>query len=316
MGVDEERDGVELTNLDQQLFDDAGATKREFVDYLDRVSDRIVPALAGRPLSVIRARPGGDTFMQKNLPRHAPDFIRTVTLWAETSKRDVTYAVCDSRKTLLWFANQRAVEFHPALATVDHPDRVTHLVIDLDPPSGSDFSLVVKAAVAVRAVLDQNGLSGAVKTSGSEGIHVFVPINESVTPADAAAATRALAAQTAALAPSVATTAFLKEDRAGKVFIDSTRVGGSTVVAAYSPRVRPGVPVSFPVGWDELGSVSPSDFTIRTAAALLGERDPWSEQMPRAQSLPDELVAAGQEIPVARVEAMHEGRRRKRGAKK
>ena len=307
---------MSFTNLDQPLFDDAGATKRDFVAYLDRVSDRIIPVLRDRPLSVIRARPGGENFMQKNLPKYAPATIRRVTLWAESSKRDVTYAVCDDRPTLLWFANQRAVEFHPALGTVEHPDHITHLVVDLDPPAGSDFSVVVRAAHVVRAALDSSGLSGAVKTSGAKGIHVFVPIGTDVTPEDAAAATRALAERAVAVNPKIATTAFLKEDREGKVFVDATRVGASTVVAAYSPRIRPGVPVSFPVSWDALDDIAPGDFTIRTAPGLLGDADPWAAAMPAPQPLPDDLIAEGHAIPVARVQAMHEGKRRKRSRPK
>src|SRR2546423_457728 len=95
--VGESRGGVELTNLDQPLFDGADATKRDLVDYLDRVSDRILPALRGRPLSVIRVHRGQEAFMQKNVPKYTPDRVKTVTLWAETSKRDVSYALCDVR---------------------------------------------------------------------------------------------------------------------------------------------------------------------------------------------------------------------------
>jgi DNA primase len=114
----------------------------------------------------------------------------------------------------------------------------------------------------------------------------------------------------------VATTAFIKEDREGKVFLDSTRAGGATVVAAYSPRVRPGLPVSFPLDWDELADVTPADFTVRTALERLGDADPWRERMPQPQELPADLLAEGHAIPIARVQAMHEGKRRKRAREK
>src|ERR671923_62909 len=198
MGGNEIRDGVTLTNLDEPLFEGANATKRDLVDYVDAVSDRLIAVLFDRPLSVIRVVRGGPPFMQKNVPKYKPEWVRTVSLWAETSQRTVSYALCNDRRTLLWFANQRAVEYHPTLVTAERPDRMTHLRLD----------------------------------------------------------------------PAVATTAFIKEDRGGKVFVDSTRAGGATVVAAYSPRVRPGVPVSFPVGWDELDRVVPADFTVHTAAGL------------------------------------------------
>jgi DNA ligase D len=310
--ADETRDGVKLTNLDEPLFEGAGATKRDLVDYLDRVSERLIPELRDRPLSVIRVTRGQAPFMQKNVPKYTPEWVATIPLWAEASKRTVTYALCNDRRTLLWFGNQRAIEYHPTLGRVDRLDRATHLVLDLDPPSGEAFTQAVRAAHLVRQALAGAGLVGAVKTSGAKGVHVFVPIDESATNEDAAAATRAIAKRAEQLDPGTATTAFLKDDREGKVFVDSTRAGGATVVAAYSPRARPGVPVSFPVAWDDLDQVAPGDFTILTAPELLGDRNPWAEALPAAQRLPPDLVAEGHEIPVARVAAMHEGKRRAR----
>ncbi|RJL19506.1 DNA polymerase domain-containing protein [Bailinhaonella thermotolerans] len=309
MAEDEVRDGVSLTNLDQVLFDGSGAVKRDLVDYLDAVRDRLLPVLRGRALSVVRARPGQPPFMQKNLPKYAPEWIPTVSAWADASRRTVTYALCEDRRTLLWFANQRAVEYHPALAREGHP---THMVIDIDPPEGGGFSLVARTAHVVRRALDDSGLAGAVKTSGAKGVHVFVPVPEGTGAEDLAAATRALAARAERIDPELTTTAFIREDRGGKVFLDSTRAGGATVVAAYSPRIRPGAPVSFPVAWEDLDGVSPGDFTIRTVPGLLGSGDPWAELMPPARPLPADLVEEGHTIPVARVQAMHEGKRRAR----
>jgi DNA ligase D-like protein (predicted polymerase) len=268
--------------------------------------------VADRPLSVIRIHRGQEAFMQKNVPKYTPEWVRTVKLWAEASKRDVSYALCNDRPTLLWFANQRAVEYHPTLIRVDDPDHPTHLVLDLDPPGPDAFSMAVRAAHLVRDALSALGLDGAVKTTGAKGLHVYVPLADRVSLDDAAAATRAIAARVERLDPDIATTAFMKEDRNGKVFIDSTRVGGATVAAAYSPRVRPGVPVSFPVAWSDLDDISPRDFTIHTALDHLGEGDPWVAHMPAPQQLSADLVAEGHGIPVARVQAMHEGKRRAR----
>jgi DNA ligase D len=307
----EERDGVTLTNLDQPLFDEAGATKRDLVDYLDAISGPIIAELTQRPLSVIRVLRGQDPFMQKNVPKYTPPWVRTVTLWAESSRREVSYALCDDRRTLLWFANQRAIEYHPTLARVDQLGRPTYLVLDIDPPSADAFGLAVQAAFLVRQALADLGLAGAVKTSGAKGVHVLVPIEDTGSE-DAAAATRAIAARAERLDPELTTTAFIREDRAGKVFLDSTRAGGATVVAAYSPRVRPATPVSFPVAWDDLDGVSPRDFTVRNAAALITERTSWAAMLPQPQRLAADLVAEGHEIPIARVQAMHEGKRRAR----
>ena len=309
---DESRDGVALTNLDQPLFDGADATKRDLVEYLDAVRDRIIPVLEDRPLSVIRVHRGQEAFMQKNVPKYTPEWVPTVQVWAEASKREVSYALCNDRRTLLWFANQRAIEYHPTLVRHERADHTTHLVLDLDPPDVDAFGMAVRVAHLVRQALADVGLEGAVKTSGAKGMHVFVPIDERATLEDSAAATRAIAARAAALDPEIATTAFIKEDRGGKVFVDSTRAGGATVIAAYSPRVRPGVPVSFPIDWDDLDRVTPADFTIHTALDQLADRDPWADHMPAPQTLGTALIEEGHAIPIARVQAMHEGKRRAR----
>jgi len=309
--VGETRDGVELTSLDGPLTDDQAVTKRQLVDYLDAVRDRILPVLTGRALSVVRVRPGQPAFMQKNLPKYAPEWINTASVWAEASHRQVAYPLCDDRRTLLWLANQRAVEYHPTLMLHGsrHP---SHLVLDLDPPADGAFQAVVATARLVERALAEAGLAGALKTSGSKGLHIFVPLVDGVEPEDAAAATRALGARAAALDPTFATTAYIKQDREGKVFMDSTRSGGATVVAAYSPRVRAGFPVSYPLAWTEVDGVVPADFTVVNALERLGDADPWRELMPAPQTLPADLVQEGHAIPVARVAAMHEGKRRAR----
>jgi DNA ligase D-like protein (predicted polymerase) len=307
----EQRDGVDLTNLDEPLSPNAGATKRDLVDYLDAVADRILPGLADRPLTVLRVLRGREPFMQKNVPKYTPDWVRTVSMWAEASRREVRYALCDDRRTLLWLANQRAVEYHPTLGLADNIYRPTHLVLDLDPPD-DDFAKVVAVAQLVHQALTDSGLTGAVKTSGAKGVHIFVPIDDTTPVDNVAASTRALAARAEAIDPSIATTAFIMEDRGGKVFVDATRAGGATVAAAYSPRLRPGTPVSFPLEWSELDRINPRDFTVHTAPRALDGRIPWAESMSPPQRLPSDLIEFGRTIPVARVAAMHEGKRRAR----
>jgi bifunctional non-homologous end joining protein LigD len=305
-------DELRLTNLDEPLFEQSGATKRDLVEYLDAVNEQLLGELRDRPLSVMRALRGQKPFMQKNVPKYAPSWVQTVTIWAERSKRDVAYALCNDRSTLLWFANQRAVEYHPTLFRGGESDfHQTHLVLDIDPPPGAGFDVVVRTAELVRQALTGAGLAGAVKTSGAKGAHIFVPLAQPATAEEIAAATRALAARAAGIDPDVATTEYVVADRGGKVFIDGTRAGGASVVAAYSPRIRPGTPVSFPVGWDELDRVAPGDFTIHTVPGLIGDRNPWAEHLSEPQPLPEELIEEGRAIPIARVAAMHEGKRRR-----
>jgi bifunctional non-homologous end joining protein LigD len=308
---EQERHGVRLTNLDQPLFADAGATKRDLVDYLDAVADRFVPVLAGRALSVVRVLRGQAPFMQKNLPAYAPASIPTLDVATQDGKRVVHYPVCDDRETLLWFANQRAVEYHPTLYRGHAFDAPTYLVVDLDPPAGSDaFARAVQGALLVRQALSDVAMTALVKTSGAKGVHVVVPLVPGQSAMDVAAATRAIAVRAERLDPKLTTTAFVVEERGGKVFLDATRAGGATVAAAYSPRVRAGVPVSFPLAWDDLAGATPAEFTVATVPQLLGDADPWTALMPPQQVLDRGLVEEGHTIPVARVAAMHAGKRR------
>jgi len=310
MATGEERDGVRLSSLDAALGDGLAVTKRDLVDHLDAFADRLVPLLAGRPLTITRVRPGAAPFVQRDVPKGAPDWVRTVPTWSDRARREVHQVVCDDRRTLLWLANQRAVEFHVPFSAVG-AEEPTGLVMDLDPPDGADFDLVVATALLCRRALADAGLTAAVKTSGSTGVHVVVPVHGS--PAeDVAAATRALAARTERLDPSIATTRYVLAERGGRVFVDSTRSGRGTIAAAYSPRVRPGLPVSAPVGWEDLGGIGPRDVTVRTAGERFGDADPWAAALPEPQELPADLVAEGRTIPVARVAAMHEGKRRAR----
>ena len=285
-------------------------TKRDLVDHVDAFADRLVPLLAGRPLTIKRVRPGAEPFIQRDVPRGAPEWVRTVPTWSDRAHREVHQVLCEDRRTLLWLANQRAVELHVPFSRVGE-EEPTGLVLDLDPPDGADFDVVVRTARLARQALADAGLSAAVKTSGSTGLHVVVPVHGS-SAEDVAAATRALAARTERLDPELATTVYVVADRGDRVFVDSTRSGRGTIAAAYSPRVRPGLPVSTPVDWDALDDVRPREVTVRTARDRIGAGDPWAQALPEPQLLPADLVAEGHTIPVARVAAMHEGKRRAR----
>ncbi|GHE13771.1 DNA polymerase domain-containing protein [Klenkia taihuensis] len=307
-------DEVRFSSLDDELGDGLGVTKRALVEHYDAFADRLVPLLSGRPLTMVRIRPGAAAFVQRDIPKGAPDWVRTVATWSDRTRREVHQVLVEDRRTLLWLANQRAVELHvPFSPVVDGAfAEPTGLVLDLDPPEDGDFAQVVAVARLAREALAAAGLAGAVKTSGSSGLHVVVPVCGS-SHEDVAAATRALAARTAALDPAVATTEYVVADRGGRVFVDSTRSGRGTIAAAYSPRARPGLPISAPVAWDDLDGVTPRGVTVADAAARI-TGDPWADSMPAPQELPADLVAEGHTIPVARVAAMHEGKRRRKAA--
>lgn len=263
--------GVELTRGDKLLWPELGVTKREYLEYLDAVADRMLPGLRERPLTLVRAPDGVDNhrYYQKDAPSYAPGWIRTVTIAAESAGRDVRYVVCRDRRTLLWLGNQAAIEFHPALIRTSRLDRPDVLVFDIDPPSGA-FAEAVEVARAVHVMLDAHGLPHGLKTSGAKGLHVFVPLERRHTGEQVRQAGFALATEVVQRIPDLATLEFRKRDRGGRVFLDVTRNGGGqTVVAAYSPRVLPTGTVSFPITWKDLRDIRPEDFTIRTVPGLL-----------------------------------------------
>ncbi|HWC31840.1 MAG TPA: non-homologous end-joining DNA ligase [Actinomycetota bacterium] len=283
---------VRFTNLEKELWPKSGVSKGELVAYLDAVRHAVLPHLRERPLSVIRFHGEDDRgFFQKDLPKYAPDWVKSVRMYAPSAKRHVRYPLCNDRRTLLWFANQRAVELHAALARRDKPDRPTDLVLDIDPPAGA-FDRAAEVARLLRAVLADLGLAARLKTSGGKGLHVIVPLRRTHTFDDVRAASLAVAHRAEQRAPDLVTTEISKKKRGGRVLIDWTRSQpAQTLIAPLSPRGRPGLPVSFPVAWDELSSVDPRDFTIATVPRIVGDGDPWTELSPPPQSLPRTLTA-------------------------
>ena len=305
-----ERAGVELTHLDEPLFDGAGATKRDLIDYLDAVAGLILPELRDRPLSVIRVRAGQRPFMQKNVPDYAPPWMRTVTLWAESSKREVRYALCDDRRTLLWLANQRAVEYHPTLYLAGRMDRPTYLVLDIDPPSGGEFGHAVAAARLVRQALAEPGWPARSRPAGPRGCTCTCRSTR-------AATTRPRPPGPSPCAPNASTRAWpprRSSSPTGKARCSSTRPG-RTAPPWPPPTARgpgPGYRSRSRCRWDDLDAVTPADFTVRTVAA--GRHGAAAVGGPAARTAAAEpgLVAEGHAIPIARVQAMHEGKRRAR----
>ncbi len=285
--------GVEPSNLGKVFWPDDGLTKGDLLAYMEAVAPFVLPALRGRPLTVIRFPDGVGkfSFYQKDTPKYAPEWIRTVTLPAYGAKKDVRYTVCDSKRTLLWLANQAAVELHPWLSRTDRIERPTHLVMDIDPPEG-DFARAVDVALLVRDALAEAGVRAAAKTSGSKGVHVYVPLQRRYAYGEVRRASNRLADRVAETVPDLVTTAFRKAEREGRVFLDTGRnAPGAHTVAVYSPRARPSAPVSFPVPWEKLRSVHPADFTITNVPAILErEGDVWSEEMPSPQTLPAALT--------------------------
>jgi DNA ligase D len=286
---------VEVTRPDKLLWPALGVTKRAYVDYLGAVADRMLPWLRDRPLSVIRAPDGveGERYFQKNTPKYAPPWIRTVTIPAPSAKRDVAYTVCNDAASLAWLGNQAALEFHPAPVRRDRLERPDLLVVDIDPPEDA-FDAAVEVAFLVLEVLDDLGLNTLTKTTGGKGLHVVVPIVRHVSAERLRHAATRLTAIVTERRPDLVTAEFRKADRKGRVMLDPSRNGtGATLVAPYSPRARTEGTVSFPVMPDQLRSIAPDDFTVATVPEHLDDAAPslWVEAASRwRQRLPASLL--------------------------
>jgi bifunctional non-homologous end joining protein LigD len=281
--------GVEISNRDKVFWPDDGLTKGDLLDYFDSVAPFILPFLRDRPLTVIRYPDGigGFSFYQKNTPKYAPGWVKTVKLPSPGSRRgDVSYVLCNSKRTLMWLVNQAAIEFHPWLSRNDRIERPDFLVFDLDPPPGQ-FEVAVEVAFGMREVLEEAGLQAVPKTSGSKGVHLYVPIQRRYSYEAVRTAATRVAATVEEAHPDMTTTEFRIANRGGRLFLDIGRnAPGAHIVAPYSPRARPAAPVSFPVSWDALRKVKPTDFTIRNVPDLLaGHGDAWKELLPPPQAI-------------------------------
>jgi DNA ligase D len=272
-----------------------GVTKQDYADYLRAVSEDMLPWLHDRPLTMVRAPDGvgGERYYQKAAPTYTPAWIRTTRIPAPSAKRDVDYVVCQDLPTLLWLGNQAVVEFHPAPVRRDRLERPDLLVVDIDPPADDAFAMAVEVAMLVLDVLDGSGLPFGVKTTGGKGLHVVVPIERRVDQGALRAAVARLTGIVVERRPDLVTDAFRKAKRGGRVMLDPSRNGtGATIVAPYSPRARADATVSFPVAVEELGSVSPSDFTVSTVPGLLDRPGPkrWRELLGERGRLPSRLL--------------------------
>jgi bifunctional non-homologous end joining protein LigD len=279
---------VDVSRADKVLFPEDGITKGDLVHHYERVADVMLPHLAGRPLTMERFPDGidGNRFYQKSASGHFPVWIRRVS-WPKQDGT-VDHVVADDAATLVYLANQAAVTFHTGLAREDamfNPDQV---VFDLD-PADDDFGLVRETACEVRTMLEDLGLVPYVKTTGSRGLHVMVPVDRSATFEETHRFAAQLAAVLAARHPDELTTEVRKVKRAGRLFLDIGRNQyNQHAVAAYAVRPRPGAPVSTPIEWDEVTSrLGPQRWTLRNLARRLARRPcPWLHMYDDARPLP------------------------------
>lgn len=285
---------VELTSPDKLLWPDAGVTKEGLLELSSRLAVHQLPHVRGRPATLVRCPDGldGGCFFQKDAAGKVPDWVRTTELagWQDDGP---AHLVVEEAATLAVLAQLAALELHVGPCPVDDLDHPAEVIFDLDPPGRADAA--VRAATRrVGALLeDELGLHTGVKTSGSKGFHVHVPLDGSADVETARGFTRDVARLLARRHPDELTAEQRKAKRHGRVFIDWLRNHPTqTSVAPYSTRRRPGAPIATPLDWDELSrGVAPDQYTASSIFRRLGQReDPWADLRDRAQPLDDAVA--------------------------
>ncbi|GAA1680581.1 non-homologous end-joining DNA ligase [Glycomyces endophyticus] len=272
---------IALSKLDKELFPEDHVSKDDLLVHYLAVSEAMLPHLAGRPLTLLRFPHGigGEGFFQKEAPDHFPDWIRTVEVPHKHSPGSGRYAVCDDTATLLYLANLSAIEFHVWPARADRIDRPDRLVIDLDPPDGTPLPALRSVARRARDLYTEVGLTPYLQATGGRGYHVVAPLDRSRDFTFVRDLAGRLAAHLAADDPELLTTAFRKNKRGNRVFLDANRNGrAQTFIAPYSVRARPGAAVATPLDWNELGRSVPNGYTTAAIRRRLARKqDPWAD---------------------------------------
>ncbi|MFI6595302.1 non-homologous end-joining DNA ligase [Nonomuraea sp. NPDC050536] len=264
---------VKVTNPDKVYFPGIGATKRELVEYYVAVGDGALRALRDRPTNLKR-HPDGvqtDAIYQKRMPPKYPDWLQTVTVTFPSGRKADSLRVTEVA-AIAWAANLGTIDFHPWQVRAADVERPDELRIDIDPHPDTPFDHARRTAFLAREVLEEAGLTGFVKTSGNRGVHIAVRIQPRWDFVEVRHAGIALARAIEAKDPDLVTTAWWKEERGERVFIDyNQNARDRTVVSAYSIRAKPEAPVSTPLTWQELEDADPRDFDIRTVPARFAE---------------------------------------------
>jgi bifunctional non-homologous end joining protein LigD len=277
-----------ITHPEKVLFPDDGITKGDLAAYYEQVAPTMIPHIRMRPVTMERfpAGIGRKGFIQKDVSRGFPDWLERV----EVPKKDgvVHHPVVTDVRSLLWLANQNCITPHVWVSRAPDLYNPDLCVFDLD-PSGDDHELLRAAAVGVRDLLEELGLPSWIKTSGSKGYHIAVPLDGEADTGEVARFAHAVGAVLVARYPQQLTQEFYKKDRRGRILVDTGRNEYSATFAApYAVRARPGAPVSAPCTWEEVvrGTVEPQTFTIRNLAARIAEAgDPWDDMRRRHRSL-------------------------------
>jgi len=246
---------IQVSNLDKVLYPKVGFTKGQVIDYYIRVAPVLLPHLKDRPLTMKRYPDGveGEFFYEKNCPSHRPKWVKTAKVWSESNERMMNYCLAQDLPTLVWAANLADLELHTSLSRKSNIKRPTMMVFDLDPGAPADIVQCCQVGLWLRDLLGEMKLKSFVKTSGSKGLQVYVPLNTSVTYDQTKDLSRALAQHLEGEHVDLVIANMSKAVRKGKVFVDwSQNDEHKTTICVYSLRAREEPTVSTPVTWDEV----------------------------------------------------------------
>jgi DNA ligase D len=271
---------MRISSPSRVLWPELGLTKLDLARYLAEVGEAFIAANGDRAVALQRFSDNvdGEQFFSKNPPKGTPDFIRSVKV-VFPSARSHPMLVLDEPAAAVWGAQMNTVVFHPWPSRAENTDNPDQLRIDLDPQPGTDFDDAIPAALELKDVLAEAGLDTFIKTSGNRGLHVYAPVEPSHEFLDVRHAVIAAARELERRMPDKVTTAWWKEERGERVFVDFNQANRDrTIAGAYSPRALAHAPVSCPITWDELGNADPKNFTILTVPERLRTvGDPWAD---------------------------------------
>jgi len=273
---------LHLTNQQKLYWSKEGITKGDLINYYEKISSVILPYLKDRPQSLRRHPNGilGPNFFQKDIDRtKVPQWLKTKKMYSESNKGTIEYLLCNDKATLIYMANLGCIEINPWNSRITRPDNPDWIVIDLDPENIA-FSEVVKTANAVRKVLEDLEIQSYPKTSGSRGMHIYIPLAAKYDYEIARMFARFIAERVHKLVPDITSIVRSPSKRQKKVYLDYLQNSrGQTLAAPYSVRPKPGAPVSTPLLWNEVGGkLDPSVFTIRSIFKRLEKKgDLWEQ---------------------------------------
>jgi DNA ligase D len=268
---------AELTHLDKIYWPDDQITKGDLLEYYSKIAPYILPYLKNRPLSLRRQPNGIDEpgFFQKDAGDHVPDWIKTVEIHAESTGKMVNYFVCNDLESLLYIANLGCIEMNPWNSTVNKLDNPDYIVMDIDPSDKNTFDEVIEVALVIKDIIDQTGMVGYCKTSGSSGLHIYIPFNKKYTYDESRDFAEIMASMVTEKLPGLTTLErSLSKRKKNQIYVDylQNRIG-QTLASAYSVRPKPGATVSAPLEWNEVKpGLTPQDFNIKNIFKRVEEK--------------------------------------------